>query len=154
MARRTPLLLGSFLVWTLFVWVGRIRNALGDPALDDGGRTGPLLLALSFVLPAVVLGAAWLVSRRSGSGSGSGSARGVTPFVRNGVIALAAWTTGVWVVRILDIALAGDHEVGFVVVHAVLAVVSIASAIAAAGAVWATREPTRSDVQVLEGNAN
>jgi hypothetical protein len=38
--------------------------------------------------------------------------------------ALAAWSTGVWVVRDVSI-LAADHEVGFKVVHTVLAVVSI-----------------------------
>ncbi len=38
--------------------------------------------------------------------------------------ALAAWSTAVWVVRDVGI-LVADHEVGFKVVHTVLAVVSI-----------------------------
>jgi hypothetical protein len=48
-----------------------------------------------------------------------------------------AWTTVVWVVRAGDIALGRDHEVAFVVVHVVLAVVSISLGILAARAVLA-----------------
>ena len=44
-------------------------------------------------------------------------------------MALAVWTVGVWVVRIADIAFAGDHAIGFVAVHGVLAVVSSGCAI-------------------------
>lgn len=51
------------------------------------------------------------------------------------MVALAVWTTGVWIVRAGDIVLGGDHEVGFVVVHVVLAVVSIALATLAARSV-------------------
>jgi hypothetical protein len=45
--------------------------------------------------------------------------------------ALAAWTTGVWIVRVAGIVAAG-HAVGFTIVHAVLAVVSIVLA----GVAW------------------
>ena len=62
--RRAALAVGTFLLWTLFVWGGRIRNALGDPELDDGGRTGPLLLSVSFVVPSVVLVVAVIVAQR------------------------------------------------------------------------------------------
>jgi len=41
----------------------------------------------------------------------------------------AAWTVGVWAVRGVQIALA-DHEAAFIVVHLVLAAVSIALAVA------------------------
>ena len=105
----------AFLAWTLLVWGGRIRNAVADPALDAGGRTGPLLLSLSFVLPALVLAVVLVLQWRGGP-----AARTVPA-----VTALAGWTTAVWVLRAGDIALGGDHEVGFVVVHVVLAVVSI-----------------------------
>ena len=117
----------SFLAWTLFVWVGRVRNALGDPDLVGSERVGPLLLAASFVVPALVLAVVLFTSARSSSGVG--------PVLRGGVLALAAWTCGVWVVRIADIALGGDWSIGFVVVHAVLAVVSIGAAVLAARSV-------------------
>lgn len=96
-------------VWTLVVWAGRIRNAV---TADEG--IGPVLLAVTFVALAVAV----LVTRGA----------------RPAVLALAAWTTGVWAVRAVDIALLSDHEAAFVVVHVVLAVVSVAlSAWAARG---------------------
>jgi hypothetical protein len=129
MPRRTSLLLGSFYVWTLFVWVGRIRNALTDDALEGWDRNGPLLLALSFVVPALVL-AVVLVRHAAGS-----AARAPGRLLTQGTIALVAWTTAVWVVRAGDIALGRDHEAAFVVVHLVLAVVSISLGVLAARAV-------------------
>ena len=91
--------------WTVFVWAGRIRLA--------DAEIGPLLLALTFLVPAVALAVSlvWF--------------RGAVPAL---VGALALWTTGVWIVRDLDIVLGGDHPVGFVVVHVVLGVVSVAVA--------------------------
>ena len=101
-------------VWTLLVWAGRIRNAVGA---DEG--LGPVVLAVTFVVLAVVV----LASRCA----------------RPAVLALAGWTTAVWAVRAVDIAVLSDHEAAFVVVHLVLAVVSIALA------AWAARaELTRS----------
>ncbi len=123
----------SFLAWTLFVWVGRVRNALGDPDLSGSERVGPLLLATSFAVPALVLAIVLFTSARR--------SRGVGPVLRYGVFALAAWTCGVWVVRMADIALGGDWEVAFVVVHAVLAVVSSGLAVVAARSVIDVRPP-------------
>ena len=123
----------SFLAWTLFVWVGRVRNALGDPDLSGSERVGPLLLATSFAVPALVLAIVMFTSARR--------SRGVGPGLRYGVLALAAWTCGVWVFRMADIALGGDWEVGFVIVHAVLAVVSAALAIVAGRSVIDLRPP-------------
>ena len=113
---------GAFVAWTLFVWIGRIRNALTDPELTGSDRVGPLVLSTVFVLGAIVLGA--LLYRDHVAATPS-SAR---------TLRLAAWvvggyTTVVWIVRAGDIALAGDHEAAFVVVHVVLAVVSIALAL-------------------------
>lgn len=129
-SRRLPL--AAFLLWTLFVWVGRVRNALTDETLSSGDRLGPLLLSASFVVPALLLGAGWIASRRHGAANG---------LVASGTIALAAWTVAVWVVRAGDIALGGDHEVGFVVVHVVLAATSIALAVMAARAARWSRTP-------------
>ena len=90
-------------IWSLFVWGVRIRNAEGD--------LGPTLLAASFVVLAVAV----LASRGE----------------RLPTLALAGWTIAVWAVRVVDIALLSDHETAFIVVHAVLAVVSTALAVAA-----------------------
>ena len=107
--RRRPFAL-ALVAWTFFVWTTRIGNIWRDADLDTGEKVGRTGLALSFTLLALaVVGALW-----------RGSAR--TRLVAVG--ALAAWSTAVWVVRDARI-LVADHEVGFKVVHTVLAVVSI-----------------------------
>lgn len=121
------------LAWTLIVWVGRVRNALSDPELTGSERLGPLLLAASFVVPALVLAVVLFVSTRRSSDGGA--------VLRYGVLALAAWTCGVWLFRIADIALGGDWSIGFVIVHAVLAIVSAVLAVLAARAVLASGRP-------------
>jgi hypothetical protein len=113
-ASRSPVV-WAFLIVTLLVWGGRIRNALADSDLADGGRPGPLLLSASFVVPAVV---ALVVLATTGRRVGPGSAAGRL------VGGLAVWTIVVWVVRAVDIAFVGDHSLGFVVVHVLLALVS------------------------------
>ena len=112
--------------WTGFVWIGRIRNALGDPELANGGRTGPILLALSFLIPAVALAVALVVAQRGGRFSPVVSLVG----------ALGLWTTALWLVRAVDIAVGGDHSAAFIAVHVVLAVVSIGISAAAFRAVF------------------
>src|SRR5918995_4399080 len=100
----------ALLAWTFLVWTTRIANIWRDADLSTGEQWGRTLLAASFtVLGLAVVVALW---------------RRVAPAVVVTVGALAAWTTGVWVVRGTGI-LAGDHELGFKAVHAVLAVVSI-----------------------------
>ena len=54
------------------------------------------------------------------------------------VIGLAVWTVGYWIVRMVLIATNG-HEVGFVVVHAVLAVVASTLAVLAGRGALADR---------------
>lgn len=90
----------AFALWTLFVWGGRIRNVFTG---DEG--IAPLVLAAAFVALAVAV----LATRGR----------------RATVVALAGWTVVVWVVRAVDIAFLSDHDAGFVVVHVVLAAVSI-----------------------------
>lgn len=116
--RRAAFAVGSFLLWTLFVWVGRVRNALGDPGLDDRGRSGPLLLALSFVVPSLLLVAGLVVAQRR--------RRSLAPAASTLLRVLVAWTAVLWLFRAGDIVLTSDEGVAFVVVHVVLAVVSIA----------------------------
>lgn len=112
----------AFLAWTAFVWVGRIRNAVADAALDDGGRSGPILLSASFLVLALVVATLLVPVARRRAGAAAASAFLVA------LGALAGWTTVVWVVRVADIAFAGDHDLPFVVVHSVLGAVSVALA--------------------------
>jgi hypothetical protein len=102
--------------WTFLVWTTRIANVWRDSDLDTGERWGRALLALSFTVLAIAVVAA--LARRLGQAT------------TVAVGALAAWTIAVWVVRGIGI-LAADHDLGFKVVHTVLAVVSIVLAVLA-----------------------
>jgi hypothetical protein len=111
--------IGLLVLWTWFVWGGRIRNVLSDASLEGWGMWGPLLLSVSFVALSIVV--AVLLVRRWRHGAGSSSAEALS----RALLALAGWTTVVWVVRALDIALTSDRGAAFVAVHVALAVVSI-----------------------------
>jgi hypothetical protein len=129
--RRRPFAL-ALVAWTFFVWTTRIGNIWRDADLDTGEKVGRTGLALSFTLLALaVVGALW-----------RGSAR--TRLVAVG--ALAAWSTAVWIVRDARI-LVADHEVGFKVVHTVLAVVSIVLSVLA----W--REARRAEISAVRDGA-
>lgn len=99
--------------WTLFVWLGRVRNAV---AAEEGA--GPIVLSATFLALAVAV----LATRGR----------------REVVLALAGWTVAVWAVRAVDIALLSDHDAGFVAVHLVLAAVSVALSVGAARSVLGT----------------
>lgn len=102
----------AFGAWTLFVWATRIGTAVDEEAWDR------VVLAVVFTVVGVgLLALAWRARGRALTG---GEVRLVQ--------AAAVWTVGVWVVRGVQIALA-DHEAAFIVVHVVLAVVSIALAV-------------------------
>jgi hypothetical protein len=92
-------------LWTLFVWGTRIANIL-----TDGGGTGALVVV-------VVLTVLGLAAATSLAGAR-------LPWA---VPALALATLAVWAVRV-PLLLASDHEASFVVVHLVLAAVSVALA--------------------------
>jgi hypothetical protein len=98
-------------LWSIVVWVGRLRNIAADDQLDLVAS----LLPLSFVAggaAVIVLSLVW--------------GRALCP----AVLVLASWTIAVWVVRVTAILLA-DHDAGFKAVHAVLAVVSFGLAVVA-----------------------
>lgn len=95
--------------WTVFVWGTRVRNIA-----RDGGSTVSLLTSLALVALAVVVAVSLV--------------RGGRP--RAAVPALAAATIVAWALRTPGI-LVADHAVGFKVVHTVLALVSVALAVAA-----------------------
>lgn len=84
-------------LWTLFVWLTRVRNVVRD----DGAGVG-------LVVPLVLCGLAFyaFVDRR------------------RGIPALAAATIAVWLVR-LPMVLVHDHSAAFKIVHVGLGVVSL-----------------------------
>ncbi|MGH9186375.1 MAG: hypothetical protein ACRD0U_11265 [Acidimicrobiales bacterium] len=114
MSRRFPALV--FGLWTLLVWIGRVRNVWSDEA-STAAKLGATFLALSFVILALVALVGVWQDRRWG---------------RAAVAALAAWTVVVWVPRAALI-LGRDHSVKFKVVHVALATVSVGLAL------WAVR---------------
>jgi hypothetical protein len=119
-ARRTWWSVVAFAAWTLFVWVGRIRNVWADASLDTTEKVGSSALATTFVVFAS-LTLVWAIRQRRA---------GLPPSTIYLVGTFAAWTTGVWVVRSIGIWL-HEHPVGFKLVHTVLAAISITLAVAA-----------------------
>jgi uncharacterized membrane protein (UPF0136 family) len=115
------------LIWTVFVWgIVRVRNIMGDAELSSSERTWPLILAATLWVPAAVLLVSLVVAliRKR-------------PFAQAatiGVAVLGVWTTLVWMVRAFEIALASNRELPFIVVHLLLAVISVGLAVAAARA--------------------
>lgn len=125
--RRRALLLGAAVVWTWFVWVTRIRNALDDDALGGASLAGVVALSASFLL----LSAAVAVLALRGARGGRPPTR-TSPLGRT-VAVTALWSALVWAVRVVDIAFVDDgsvvwlggHDPAFVVVHAVIGVLSV-----------------------------
>jgi hypothetical protein len=103
--------------WTVFLWLSRLRNVLGDDDLTSTGRAWRIGVVVLFVLLAVVA-AAGLIRRT------------MVP-----LMVLIVWTVCYWLVRGTGILL-GDWSVGFKVVHTVLMVVSLGLAIGAWIASW------------------
>lgn len=102
-------------MWTLVVWVSRIRNIFGDEdlgAFDRTWRTGVAVVFIAFGVATAV--ALW--RHRSGDFPAS-TARLLVAFV--------GWTVTFWVVRGTGILVDPNHDAGFKAVHTVLAVVSI-----------------------------
>lgn len=120
--------------WTLFVWVGRIRNALADDELATGERMAVLVLCASFLVPTLALVVSLLRNRGA-----------VTEVGRWLVVALLGWSSVFWAWRVGGLLLGGDRGVGFVVVHAVLAVVSVT--------LWAISLWAITDSSVAERNS-
>ncbi|MEL6981923.1 MAG: hypothetical protein AAFO29_05830 [Actinomycetota bacterium] len=137
-ARRPPAVAAAALAfggWTLFVWVGRLRNLLAEPGSVLDVSRWSLVGSVAFTIGGLAVVASAALRWRQGPG---GSAhRLLTP----SVVALAGLTTGVWLVRAVDIAL-GDHSVGFIAVHLVLAAVSIGLAAVAVAAIRRSGDDT------------
>jgi hypothetical protein len=103
-----PVVAWALVLWTLFVWGTRIANIL-----TDGGGAGALAVAVGLTALGLAAGASLVGAR--------------LPWA---LPALAVGTVVVWAVRV-PLVLAHDHEAGFVVVHLVLAAVSVALAVGA-----------------------
>ena len=107
--RRWPALT-VLVAWTVFLWISRLRNVVGNDELDAWGQTWRIGVVIVFVTLAIL--------------AASGRAVGV----------LVWWTVGFWIVRGGGILL-DDHDAAFKVVHTALMVVSIGAAMW----VWQTR---------------
>lgn len=117
--RLEPWPVALFCAATLFIWTNRIWLAWTndeDTVAEKLVWSTPITL---FVIAAAVLAVAMLRE----------ADRGSSAFVK-GVKAFAAGTVVYWAIRAPIITLA-DHEVGFKVVHGVLALVSVAAAVGA-----------------------
>ncbi len=120
----TPAAVLVFGLWTLFVWGGRLRNLWLDPGGFAEASRWSLVGSIVFTLLGLAVVAVWLANRL-GSASNSSSGPGILRLV---LWPLAGLTTVVWLLRAADISL-GDHSIGFIVVHLVLAVVSVGLAV-------------------------
>lgn len=125
-------------VWTVFLWISRIRNVLGNEDLDSSGRDWRLGVVAVFLILA-----AWAASslmpgprvKRVLPDIPDAHENAIADLVakkahsspRSAVSVLAIWTLGFWAVRWGGI-LMGDYNAAFQIIHAILAVVSLALA--------------------------
>jgi hypothetical protein len=105
----------GFGAWSTLVWATRIRNIWGDVLLSTDEKAMLTVVALVFVGLGIGVFFVGISLRRWFPQRSDVIAVGV----------LGGWTLGVWASRVIDIAFGGDHEVPFIVVHVLLAVVSV-----------------------------
>ncbi|QGG94749.1 hypothetical protein [Actinomarinicola tropica] len=129
---------------SIAMWIGRIRNVVGDDALSGFGRSFRLGLALSFVLMGVALLTACWSGRRNRNwreaahraDDGWRAGAGVPEWGRTVATLLVAWTTVVWLVQGIGILVDPHHDAGFKVVHTVL---MLGSLVVAGFGAWGLR---------------
>jgi len=112
--RRWPIL--AFAAWSAYVWITRISNAWGPASEETTSAKVISTVSAGVLLVAVLATVAILVRART---------RG---FVAAEVLVLRVFvglTVAVWAVRVPQILLDGEHNVGFKVVHTALAVISV-----------------------------
>jgi prepilin signal peptidase PulO-like enzyme (type II secretory pathway) len=109
--RRTHVVVYAFAAWTVVVWATRIRNILGDDAMERPEKVGRVGLSITFT----TLGLAVAVSLW----------RRLHPAVYALVVGLAGWTTGVWVLMAGSISLDPSHSGRFKAIHFGLAAFSV-----------------------------
>jgi len=114
-----------FVVWTLYVWLNRISNAMGNTSLSSSGKAFSVVLSLSVVTLALAAG---VVAVR-------GWTRG---WSRSEVLVLkvaAGWAGGLWLVLVPKILVDGrptgfdGNLTAFKAVHVVLGLISIGLAL-------------------------
>ncbi len=95
--------------WTAFVWLIRIKNALGDDDMSSGGRVIALVTSFAFI---------------AGAGAVVWAQRTGQSWARRAAAGFAVVTSVYWVIRMVTIVARG-HSLGFTLVHGVLAAISI-----------------------------
>lgn len=131
-------------VLSVTMWIGRVRNIVGDDGLDGFGRTFRLAMAVSFIVLGAVLLAACGVGRQNRNWreaahrapDGWRVGAGVPEWGLKVARLLVGLTAIVWVVQGVGIGLDPNHEVGFKAVHTFLAVGSL---VVAGTAAWGLR---------------
>ena len=136
------------------MWIGRIRNVVGDDDLTGLGRAIRLVLAVSFVAGgAAVLVACWQgwrfrnwrqVSRREPDGWRVGP--GLPAWGVTAATVLAGWTAAVWTVQGIGILVDPNHDTSFKAVHTFLMVGSLVVAGTAGWGLrrsWSVAPPSR-----------
>lgn len=116
--RRDVLVLAGAAAWTLFVWSSRVGLAAADPSVTwlSWAR-----IALSLTFGVVLV----LLAVRSHTGTRSSWAAGV-------MVAFAGWMVVVWMPSLVSV-LAGEYDAAFKLVHALLAIASLAVGTLVAG---------------------
>ena len=100
-------------VSTLFVWITRIYNLLNDNEISSGERIWSVLVAFIFLLAAAAVIKVLI-----------GSWRDRNILNSRLVPAFCIWTVTFWIVRSVGILIA-EHDAGFKIVHACIAIVFI-----------------------------
>lgn len=118
--------------WVGVSWFGRLRNiaVTADHWRDE---LGSLLMSVTFVtlaLAVVVTVLWWQTQSRRSEAMPS-----IMPLAV-ALGALAVVSVVVWAIRIVDIAFMSSHEVSFIIVHVVLAVLGIGTSVWAATNFW------------------
>jgi hypothetical protein len=113
---RTRWPVAVFVLWSLYVWITRIVNAVGD---DTANKALAVALAVTVLAPAVATGVVLLRAR----------GRLLVDAEARLWRAFAGWSALVWLVRGAEIAV-GDHDLPFKIVHVAIGAVSVALAAA------------------------
>lgn len=111
MFRCRPLAVAVLAMWTLLVWGNRIYNIVAK----DGGDGVDLARAIAFVAVGLAVAVA--------------AVGPVAPKSAHRIVSIAGWASiALWATRLVTIPL-GDYSVGFILVHIVLAAISIVLAL-------------------------
>jgi len=95
--------------WTAFLWIIRIKNAVGDDRASASGKVIAVITALAFLGAAGALASAHVRSH-------AGRRRAAAVFALISIV--------YWLIRAATIVVR-DHPIGFTVVHAVLALITV-----------------------------